>query len=180
MADLLTAGFTASRDLDERGEGVVVNVLCQLRAARYVTGGCVGGDAFIGRWLALNRPDAEHVVVVPADRSRVDPWWLEPVVRCSALVEVTEMPPGTTYRDRNARLVGESAMFCGFPAYEEDDPRSLRSGSWQALRMSRRAGNLCRWDCVKPPYHGRVERWPSKFARSPRDATATPRGENGP
>ena len=46
-------------------------------ADRYVTGACTGGDAFIGRYLYANRPEAEHVVVVPADRSRVDPWRLE-------------------------------------------------------------------------------------------------------
>jgi hypothetical protein len=88
------------------------------------------------------------------------------------------MPLGTTYADRNYQLVQRAAMVFGFPAYLEDDPRSKRSGTWQALRMSRRAGNLCRWDCVKPPYRGRIEKWPSEFAG--RDATATLREETAP
>jgi len=98
--------FTASRDMDEAArQGVVTSVLAVHVpfADRYVTGACVGGDAFIGRWLYANRPDAEHAVVVPADRSRVDTWWLEAK---GPAVTVTEMPPGTTYADRNARLVG--------------------------------------------------------------------------
>lgn len=157
----VTAGFTAARDLDERGEAAAVNVLVQVPwAARYVTGGCTGGDTFIGRWLVLNRlgSDARHVVIIPADRSRVDPWWEKPVIRRTTLVEVIEMPPGSTYADRNARIVEESTVIFGLPAYPEDDPRSRRSGTWQTIRMARRAGKLWRWDCVKPPYHGRIER----------------------
>src|SRR5262249_19060923 len=95
---------------------------------------------------------AGHIVVVPADRSRVDPWW----EGCPE-VTVIEMPEGTTYRDRNAALVARSAAVFGLPAYPEDDPRSRRSGTWQTIRMARRAGKLHRWDCVKPPYRGVVE-----------------------
>lgn len=170
----LTISFTAARDLDGQGREVILNVLVQVPLADcYVTGGAIGGDAFIGRWLALNHPEAEHVVIVPADRSRVDPWWLEPGVRCSALVEIIEMPEGTTYADRNWQVVQRGTMVYALPAYPEDDPRSLRSGTWQAARMARRAGKLCRWDCVKAPYAGRVERWPSGFGRAGRDASAT-------
>lgn len=146
----LTLGFTAARALDASGHAVIANVLTILPfAARYVTGGARGGDAFIGRWLYENRPFSEHVVIVPANRSQVDPWWED-----SAGMRVTLilMPDGTTYDDRNARLVGESGRLCGFPAYLEDDPRSLRSGTWQTLRMARLARMLYRWHCVKPPY----------------------------
>ncbi|HMG62811.1 MAG TPA: hypothetical protein VK599_07675, partial [Streptosporangiaceae bacterium] len=93
--------FTASRDMDKAArQGVVTSVLTVHvpHADRYVTGACTGGDAFIGRWLYARRPDAEHVVIVPADRSRVDEWWLEAK---GPAVTVAEMPPGTTYADRN-------------------------------------------------------------------------------
>jgi hypothetical protein len=164
MPDLLAVSFTAARDLDAQGCAVIVRILTQVpHADRYITGGAPGGDAFIGRWLALARPQAEHVVIVPADRSQVDPWWNKSVVRCSSLVEVIEMPLGTTYADRNCQLVQRGSMMYGFPAYPEDDPRSRRSGSWQACRMARRAGKLCQWQCVKPPHAGRAEKQPSEF-----------------
>lgn len=153
-----SVSFTASRTLSPQAAGgVVTNVLTVHvpQADRYLTGACMGGDAFIGRWLRLHRPDAEHVVIVPADRSRVDPWWEQD--GCPP-VTVTEMPPGTTYADRNARLVTEANAVFAFPAYPENDPRSLRSGTWQTARMARKAGKLSQWHCVKPPYRGRIER----------------------
>lgn len=156
----LMLSFTGARDLDKRGREVILNVLAALPpAGRYITGAAIGADAFTGRWLHERHPDAWHTVIVPADRSRVDPWW-EP---CRD-VEVLEMLRGTTYADRNDLLVETGTLVCGFPAHPEDNPRSLRSGTWQAIRMARRAGKLCRWDCVKPPYHGRIEKYPSEFS----------------
>lgn len=164
----LTVSFTGARDLDGQGQEVILNVLVQVPPADcYITGGATGGDAFIGRWLHEHRPQAHHLVIVPADRSRVDPWWLE-----TGNAGVIEMPEGTTYADRNYQLVQRGTMVYGFPAWPEDDPRSLRSGTWQTIRYARRAGKLCRWDCVKPPYAGRVERWPSEFGPAGRDAAA--------
>lgn len=162
MAERTTIAFTAARELDAKArDGVMLNVLTVHvpHADRYVTGACIGGDAFIGRWLYLNRPDAEHVVIVPSDKSRVHPWWLFGAF-CPTLIC---MPHGSTYADRNARLVAESTCMVGFPAYPEDDPRSLRSGTWQAIRMARRAGKLSQWHCVTPPYRGRIERYARFF-----------------
>src|SRR5579863_4966865 len=159
MAERTAISFTAARELSgAAADGVLLNVLVTgvPHVDRYVTGACLGGDAFIGRWLYLNRPHAQHAVIVPADRSRVDPWWLE----VTGPVEVTEMPPGTTYADRNARLVAEGTCVFGFPAYPEDDPRSQRSGTWQTVRLARRAGKLSQWHCLTPPYRGRIERYP--------------------
>lgn len=155
-----TVSFTAARDMNEAAQqGVVTSVLTVHvpYAGRYVTGACTGGDAFIGRWLHANRPGAEHVVIVPADRSRVDYWWTEAE---DPAVTVIEMPPGTTHAARNARLVAEADAVFAFPAYPENDPRSLRSGTWQTIRMSRKAGNFSQWHCVKPPYRGLIEAWP--------------------
>ena len=161
MTAVRTVSFTASRDMDQAARsGVVTSVLTVHvpPVERYVTGACIGGDAFIGRWLRLHRPDAEHVVIVPADHSRVDPWWEQ--TGCPP-VTVIEMPPGTTYADRNAQLVAEANAVFAFPAYQEDDPRSLRSGSWQTARMARKVGNFAMWHCVKPPYQGLIEQWPA-------------------
>jgi hypothetical protein len=158
-----SVSFTASRDMSQAArDGIVTSVLTVHvpTADRYVTGACTGGDAFIGRWLRLRRPDAEHVVIVPADHSRVDPWWEQ--AGCPP-VTVIKMPDGTTYADRNARLVAEGSAVFAFPAYPENDPRSLRSGTWQAARMSRRAGNFSQWHCTRPPYRGLIEAWPSEL-----------------
>lgn len=160
---LISASFTAAREGFSPVPGVVVSVLMTAvpHVDRYVTGGCVGGDAFIGEWLFQNRPDAEHVVIVPADRSRVGPWWLS--CRRDREPTVIFMPWGTTYADRNARLVAEGTFTFGFPAYLEDDSRSRRSGTWQTIRMARKAGSLSQWHCVTPPYQGRIERYPSEW-----------------
>jgi hypothetical protein len=165
-----SVSFTAARIMSEAArESVVTAVLAAAvpHADRYVTGACIGGDAFIGRWLHANRPDAEHMVIVPADRSRVDYWWDD---AAGPDVTVIMMPPGTTYAYRNARLVAEGAAVFGFPAYLEDDPRSARSGTWQTIRLARAAGNFSQWRCVTPPYRGTVERPPSALG-----FTGTPR-----
>lgn len=161
MTIIQSVSFTAARQLsDQARDGVVTNVLvCRVpHVDRYVTGACVGGDAFIGRWLRKHRSGAEHVVIVPADHSRVDPWWEQ--AGCPP-VTVIEMPEGTTYADRNARLVAEADAVFAFPAYLEGDRRSARSGSWQAIRMSRHVGNFSQWHLVTPPYQGRIERYPA-------------------
>lgn len=151
---MLSVSFTASRNADRPAwEGVMLNVLATgvPFADCYITGACTGGDAMIGWWLLHSRPEAEHVVIVPADRSRVDPWWERFTI--DAEVTVIAMPRGTTYADRNKRLVEADQVFA-FPEYPEADPRSRRSGTWQTARMARRAGKLAQWHCVKPPYSG--------------------------
>jgi len=156
---ITSVGFSASRELSaEARNGVVTNVLTARvpDADRYITGACIGGDAFIGKWLCYHRDTAEHVIVVPADRSRVDPWW-GAVPTGLRRITVIEMPPGTTYADRNRRIVDESTMVFGFPAYSEEDPQSLRSGTWQTLRFAKRVGKLREWHCVTPPYQGMIE-----------------------
>ena len=162
MTLVRAVAFTASRVLSpEAAGGVVTSVLAVHvpHADRYVTGGCIGGDAFIGRWLYVNRPEARHAVVVPADRSRVDEWW------AGLDVELIEMPAGTSYADRNARLVAEAeggAVFA-FPLHPEHDPRSRRSGSWQTVRMARHVGNFSQWHLASPPYTGMIERRPEEL-----------------
>lgn len=104
-------------------------------ARGFITGGCVGGDHFIGAYLAHRFPRHPHTVIVPADRSRVAPWWRE---EFPGRVHVIEMPPGTDYRARNLRMVHESERLLAYPMYPEADERSRRSGSWMTIRMARR------------------------------------------
>lgn len=171
----LAISFTASRDLDHGGEEVILNVLtvgiplCR----QYITGGARGGDAFIGRWLANRYPEAAHLVIVPDNRSQVDPWWL--TGSWPGSLTVLPMPFMSTYKERNAELVRRGSAVCAFPAYVEDHPASARSGSWQTARMARRVGKLCRWDCVKPPYAGRIEKPLGEFAAELTNRPPVPR-----
>jgi predicted Rossmann fold nucleotide-binding protein DprA/Smf involved in DNA uptake len=47
------------------------------------------------------------------------------------------MAAGTTYMDRNARLVALGDMLLAFPATRAEE---LRSGTWSTIRRARKAG----------------------------------------
>ncbi len=99
----------------------------------YVTGGCRGWDAFIGAHLVLAFPEKTHLVVVPANRSQVDPWWetfdLDRVL-------VVYMEDGTDYRDRNTEIVRRSNAVFYCADYPEQHPKSKRSGTWMTKRIA--------------------------------------------
>jgi hypothetical protein len=132
-------GFTGSRDrMDEQEQYFWLDFLQGLEGWKgFVTGGCVGFDDFVGRTLVEIFPTHIHRVYVPADRSRVAAWWRDP--KLAPFVEIREMASGTTYKDRNQALVDDVAALVANPKYTEDDPMSGRSGTWQTIRMARRA-----------------------------------------
>jgi len=152
--------FTSGRELDHTGAQLVMRTCDRVvpRAARYITGGARGGDALIGHYLAVTRREAEHVIILPANLSQTDPWW-EPFLQVPPLplaprpenFIIIRMPAGTTYEDRNAELVARGNTVFGFPAYLEGDKRSARSGTWQTIRMARRAGKMNEWHCTALP-----------------------------
>jgi len=136
----LTAAFTGyqGRHLGALDATRIFLALNHLAAfGTYVTGACRGVDAFVGQSLYMLRPLARHVVVVPADRSRVDVWWVDATGVPLPGVEVIEMPEGTTYRDRNHELLVDADVLFGWPTWPENDPRSARSGSWQTIRLAK-------------------------------------------
>lgn len=125
---------TRAREPFQRLAHDIVNHLQALHLATgFVTGGCVGGDHFIGETLFSIFPDHRHTVIVPADRSRLAAWW-----RRHVGINVIEMAPDTDYKDRNLAMVNFSDVLIGYPLYDERDARSRRSGSWQTIRMARR------------------------------------------
>lgn len=102
----------------------------------YVTGGCRGWDAFVGRYLALTYPTKTHIVVVPANRSQVDPWWLEFDL---GTILVLYMDEGTDYKDRNKEIVRRSEYVFYCADYPEAHGKSRRSGTWQTKRLAEAA-----------------------------------------
>lgn len=94
------------------------------------TGGCVGVDALVAR-AAKARGLYVHVIL-PSDHSRVDPEWRR---YCDSY---EQMPPGTSYKDRDARLVHRSRELIAIPLVAEHAPASRRSGTWMTVRLARR------------------------------------------
>lgn len=71
---LRTLSLTAARTGFSPPPQVVTDRLAALpEFSRYVTGAAHGGDSWLGRWLCARQVAAKHVVIVPADRSQVDP-----------------------------------------------------------------------------------------------------------
>lgn len=131
--------FTGSRgELDRRQAAAIRRDVEHLAwATGFVTGGCIGIDAFLGELLFARYPSKTHLVVVPADRSRVAAWWRRYDSAPGSLT-VHEMPAGSSYMHRNQAMVSNSAALVGYPAYDERVTLSKRSGSWQTIRMARR------------------------------------------
>lgn len=137
-------GFTASRGISsaesEKMEKILADQFSRGRGLlvdTWVTGGCIDGDAVIGRTMARLRPNDLHIVALPSNRSRVDYWWQDSEFADIEL-EIHEMPEGSSYKDRNQHIVDISNGMLGFPLYTEDDSRSLRSGTWQTIRLARK------------------------------------------
>lgn len=130
-----TIGVTGSRSLDPmRDIPKIMAVLETLpKGSTLVTGACVGVDSFVAsqaKGLGLK----VHTIV-PADRSRVDRFWRE------YADTFEEMPEGTSYLARNIEIVKASERrLLGFPQADEGAAVSRRSGSWQTIRLGKKAG----------------------------------------
>lgn len=138
-------GFTGTREtegseLKLRNYLESADMLMYLRRFdTYVTGGCRGWDALVGEYLRLKFPPpvAYHVVVIPANKSQVDPWWEKFDV---GTVDLVYMPDGTDYRDRNEAIVQrvEQVFYCA--DYPEQHVKSKRSGTWMTKRIAESQG----------------------------------------
>lgn len=132
-------GFTAARELKGVDPRKMIDPLSKLQADRFVYGGCRGGDEAIAIWLTNYGPRAIHHVIIPANRSQVAEWWK--YSNAAELWPILEyMPYGTTYKHRNRKIVNTVDRLVAFPEYPEKDPRSVRSGTWQTIRMGKDKG----------------------------------------
>ncbi len=125
--------FSGARYLDDQQHRILMTSLGTLdgiQGDEFTSGACVGVDCFIGRWCAERFSKVIHRVVVPANRTRVGDY--------SWATEVLEMPDGTTYRDRNYKMLEFADVLLAFPAYAEENLKSKRSGTWQTIREARR------------------------------------------
>lgn len=133
-------GFTASRNISGVPASVFTEHLDELNDQQtFITGACRGGDTAIGLYLSKKFPKAYHTVIVPGNLSQVDRWWEKHPPKN---LTVQEMPFESSYKDRNQEIVDNSNTVIGFPEYSEHHPRSLRSGTWQTIRMARKANKL--------------------------------------
>lgn len=144
MPEFAHYGFTSTRSLKPEHTGTILEVLRDLpdvdERTIFNTGAARGGDTFIARALIQIYPRSVHRLVVPAgyyNQEFVDGWLPDGRNR---LVE--RMAPGTSYADRNARIVALCDRLVGFPLLEESS--EPRSGTWQMVRMGKRAGRLFR------------------------------------
>lgn len=147
-------GFTATRSFDVLAERIASDWLLArsrrfvkqeglMRRPRFITGACRGGDAFIGKWLVnFWRDKADHLVIVPANLKQVHPWWLYLPGEWQGWIQFITMPPGSSYEDRNRRIVDlATTEIDAFPRHLDRrlDPRS---GTHQTIRLAREAGRL--------------------------------------
>ena len=124
-------GFTGA----QRGapEDVILEHLKTLLSTKndtVITGGCIGVDSQIFWLVHKHYPTVPQTVVIPSNYTKVDQsilWRADRVIR---------MPKGTSYRDRNKRLVKESDCITAFWTGVN------RSGTNMTKNIAKRAGKL--------------------------------------
>lgn len=147
---MIIYGFTGTQQLSKAGIEFVKRTLLTLpEPDLVVTGGCVGVDAVVGRWYA-DFTEAKQHVILPAKLKKVSMWFNE-----YPHVTFEQMPKGTSYMDRNDRLVQycveTTRLHGGFAswrypaelkafAFPAQHREVLRSGTWATVRRFRAAG----------------------------------------
>lgn len=131
-------GFTGARRVTPMQRLYIRAVIRHLEADTFVSGACKGVDEVAAQAVREFHPNAHNVIVVPVNLGFVTPGFLDDM-SLNPMVSFVEMPARSSYRDRNQVIVDESNALIGFPLFTEDHPQSVRSGTWQTIRMGRRA-----------------------------------------
>lgn len=153
-------GFTGTRRLRPEHVPLIRSVLSELTdGTEFITGAARGVDTFVARTLTALYPNARHRLIVPAaghNEELVDGWMP------NGLRTIQWMPPARTsreaYRERNTAIVAACERLVGFPRLEEE--RDIYSGSWQTVRIGRKARKVHRLvileaEIADPLYRGR-------------------------
>lgn len=139
----MRVGFTGTRTVKLDAVQRVCDFVCSQSTggSEFTTGACVGFDAIAAHCLLDNFPDAVHRLVVPANQSQVDHEIIERFQRLQGNRHIIEyMPDGTTYRQRNERILHHADKLVAVAEFPELNTRSTRSGTWMTVRIARRLG----------------------------------------
>jgi hypothetical protein len=141
MSEIIT--WTATRRLEEGDEQTFTRLVDATSPnAKHITGGCIGGDALLAR-LLYGRGWMVHVVI-PADRSKVDSEWRQ---FCSSYELMLE---GTTYRQRDERMVDLGTRCIGICNRPEKHGASIYSGTWMTVRIAIAMGRPTETTVLRP------------------------------
>ena len=137
-------GTTGTRNIAQNDEPLYVERLTNPEMLfwlsnfdAFVSGACTGWDAVWGSTMRLTFPDKLHFVIVPANRSQIEPWW---EAFDLGTVHLILMAKDTDYRARNEKIVEMSTHLYYCADYPEDHGKSRRSGTWMTVRIARKAG----------------------------------------
>ena len=136
---MTTIGFTGSRFIlqqtqrqlvDSRLDELVIDGMTNA-----VTGACIGVDQYIAEYLLSEHPDIRQTIIVPGNTDRVSDLFLDRM-RQHPHIFIWHMPPDSSYRDRNERLVSLSDRVEAFWN------GCKRSGTFMTMNIARKAGKL--------------------------------------
>jgi hypothetical protein len=131
VADVVT--FTGTRWPPDGTAELIATLLWTLPSStKLITGAAIGIDTLVAVTGLKQRFHVHAVVPATTDQADVD--WLK---HCTSY-EV--MPRGSTFRDRDTRMVDLGKRVIAFPLYPEKDPRSKRSGTWMTVRIAHKQG----------------------------------------
>ncbi len=129
-------GFTGHRELTPAQERKVITrcnqIIKEENAELYITGACTGVDALVALHMAEHHPEIQQLIIVPAKRTYVD----ERVLRIKDAL-ITYMPKGSTYRERNERIVFNATKL---EAFWNGNRR--HSGTYMTMNIAKYKGIL--------------------------------------
>lgn len=129
--------FTGTRKPPEHTANLIRWVLLGLPATSgLIVGGAVGVDELVAlEAIGMGRGKYVHAVL-PCTTDPADLPWLRSVD------SVTQMERGTSFKQRDTRMVEMGDRTIAFPLHPETDATMLRSGTWMTVRIARRAGKF--------------------------------------
>jgi len=122
-------GYTGTQSPGPLAEDLVYHHLGTLSVPDHwiIVGCCVGMDTIVG--MAAHNLGFRVHGVLPANRYKVDQRYLQ---YCDT---IELMPAGTSFMQRNDRIIELAHVLTAFPKTEREE---LRSGTWATIRRGRK------------------------------------------